>query len=424
MFFERHAGGEKSLLIHIEKFLHSEQEDIHEFSELAQASGVEILDLLSVKGDQPNPRFFISSGKVKDITNRVQLLCVELVLVNGILSPTQERNLEREFKCRVLDRVGLILDIFAQRVRTHEGKLQVELAQLEYMSTRLIRGWTHLERQKGGVGLRGPGETQLETDRRLLKIRIKSIHARLDKVRSQREQTRRARTKAEMPQISIVGYTNAGKSTLFNRVTDSNVYVEDQLFATLDPTLRRIDLPHAGPAILVDTVGFIRHLPHRLINAFRATLEESVNATLLIHVVDASNEEKMEHIDQVSLVLQEIEADHIPQLLVYNKIDKISGIEPRIDRDAAGVPQAVWLSSLNQEAIPLLFEALSERIAQSLSYYSLKLKPEQGRLRSKFYELGVVIQESYLEDGQIQLDIALPKTMYDKVMMNDAYHIS
>ncbi len=416
MFFERHAGGEKSLLVHVEKFLVSEQEDINEFSELAQASGVEILDILSVKGQQPNPRFLISKGKVEEITQLVQTLSIELVLINSILSPTQERNLESEFKCRVVDRVGLILDIFAQRARTHEGKLQVELAQLEHMSTRLIRGWTHLERQKGGVGLRGPGETQLESDRRLLRLRIKSINAKLDKVRSQREQTRRARIKAEIPQISIVGYTNAGKSTLFNRLTFSDVYVENQLFATLDPTLRRVDLPNSNSAILVDTVGFIRHLPHRLINAFRATLEESVQAALLIQVVDASNHEKMEHMEQVAIVLEEIGADQVPQLLVYNKIDQIA-LEPRIDRDIQGVPEAVWVSALNNEGISLLLEAISERISKTLSRYSLNLGPEQGRLRAKFYELGVVQSECYLENGHIQLELFLPQAMYEKIMI-------
>ncbi|WP_312389883.1 ribosome rescue GTPase HflX, partial [Pseudomonas sp.] len=281
MFFERHGGGERALLVHLEGQNPEAREDPQEFQELALSAGAEIVLLSTVTRHQPSAKFLIGSGKVEELRDLVSAEHVDLVIFNHTLTPSQERNLERVFECRVLDRTGLILDIFAQRARTHEGKLQVELAQLEHMSTRLVRGWTHLERQKGGIGLRGPGETQLETDRRLLRVRLRQIKARLEKVRSQREQARRGRRRADIPSVSLVGYTNAGKSTLFNALTQSDVYAADQLFATLDPTLRRLQLDDLGPIVLADTVGFIRHLPHKLVEAFRATLEESSNSDLL-----------------------------------------------------------------------------------------------------------------------------------------------
>ena len=410
MFFDRYAGGEKSLLVHPEGLDESEREDEREFRELALSSGVEITDLVSVNSTKISPRTFITPGKVEEIKQQVKTFGVELVLVNHALSPSQEKNLEAEFQCRVVDRTGLILDIFAQRARTHEGKLQVELAQLEHLSTRLVRGWTHLERQKGGVGLRGPGETQLETDRRLLRAWIKSINKRLEKVRKQRDQTRRSRQRAEIPQASIVGYTNAGKSTLFNHITSANVYAEDQLFATLDPTLRRLNLPNLGPVILADTVGFIRHLPHRLIEAFRATLEESAAADLLIHVVDCASEERDDNIEQVQHVLQEIDAGELPQLLVYNKVDLLPQMSPRIDRDEQGRPQSVWVSALNDEGLDLLTQAVAERLAQDIVHQHITLGHEQGRLRAQFYALGVVRSESVQEDGNITLEVCLPRS--------------
>jgi GTP-binding protein HflX len=274
----------------------------------------------------------------------------------------------------VLDRTGLILDIFAQRARTHEGKLQVELAQLQHMSTRLVRGWTHLERQKGGIGLRGPGETQLETDRRLLRARIKSITARLEKVRRQREQGRRARSRAELPTLSLVGYTNAGKSTLFNTLTGAQAYAADQLFATLDPTLRRIELSGVGALVLADTVGFIRHLPHDLVAAFRATLEETCKADLLLHVVDAQDRDKQAHIAQVNEVLREIGADSIPQIQVFNKID-LTEVEPRLERDEHGEPDRVWVSAVTGAGLELLTEALTERFHGTQVHGWLQLSP-------------------------------------------------
>ncbi|KZY32855.1 GTPase HflX, partial [Oleiphilus sp. HI0043] len=340
--FDRPDSGELAILVHIDFNSEKEREDPDEFKELVSSAGVETLAVITGSRDKPDARHFVGKGKLEEIQFELEHGEADVVLFNHALSPSQQRNLEAALECRIIDRTGIILDIFAQRARTHEGKLQVELAQLEYMSTRLIRGWTHLERQKGGIGLRGPGETQLESDRRLLRGRIKTITSRLEKVRKQRDQGRRARTRAEIPTVSLVGYTNAGKSTLFNRVTEADVYAADQLFATLDPTLRKLNLPDIGNAILVDTVGFIRHLPHKLVDAFRATLEETCNATLLLHVIDCHDEGRMDNIEQVEHVLKEIGADKVPTLKVYNKLDLLDGREPRIDRDEDGVPQRVW----------------------------------------------------------------------------------
>ena len=329
------------------------------------------------------------------------------MLFNHALSPSQERNIERELKCRVLDRTGVILDIFAQRARTHEGKLQVELAQLEHMSTRLVRGWTHLERQKGGIGLRGPGETQLETDRRLLRERIKAIHKRLEKVRRQRDQGRRARKRADIPTVSLVGYTNAGKSTLFNRITESGVYAADQLFATLDPTLRRLELPDIGPVVIADTVGFIRHLPHKLVEAFRATLEETTQASLLLHVVDCHDERREENMEQVDSVLHEIGADEIPMLQVFNKIDLLEDFRPRVERNEDGEPVRVWVSAQSGEGLELLFDAIVERVAEDLLHQCVVLGPEQGKLRALLHEAGSVISEHYRDNGDVMVEVRL-----------------
>lgn len=325
MFFERHGGGERAILVHLDGQDPEAREDPQEFQELAISAGAETVAFVNVPRHRPTAKYLVGSGKVEELRDLVKAEQVDLVIFNHILTPSQERNLERAFECRVIDRTGLILDIFAQRARTHEGKLQVELAQLEYMSTRLVRGWTHLERQKGGIGLRGPGETQLETDRRLLRVRLRQIKARLEKVRSQREQARRGRKRADIPSVSLVGYTNAGKSTLFNSVTESDVFAANQLFATLDPTLRRLELNDLGPVVLADTVGFIRHLPHKLVEAFRATLEESSNSDLLLHVIDAHEPERMAQIEQVMVVLGEIGAQDLPILEVYNKLDLLEG---------------------------------------------------------------------------------------------------
>ena len=338
------------------------------------------------------------------------------MLFNHALSPSQQRNLEASLGCRVIDRTGVILDIFAQRARTHEGKLQVELAQLEYMSTRLIRGWTHLERQKGGIGLRGPGETQLETDRRLLRARIKTISGRLGKVRKQRDQGRKARVKAEIPTVSLVGYTNAGKSTLFNRLTASDVYAADKLFATLDPTLRRLVIPDVGHTILVDTVGFIRHLPHKLVDAFRATLEETCSATLLLHVIDCHDENRLDNITQVELVLKEIGADDIPTLMVYNKLDLLDEREPRVDRDEDGIPRRVWVSAQTGEGLDLLQQVVAELLGNEIIHKKIELKPELGKFRALLYAANAILSEQIDEKGLTLIEIRMQNADYKKLL--------
>lgn len=408
MFFERPDAGETAVLVHIDFQDEQEREDPGEFLELVRSAGAEPATLLQGSRRRPDPRTFIGSGKVEELRELLAVHHAELVIFNHALSPSQERNLERTLTCRVLDRTGLILDIFAQRARTHEGKLQVELAQLEYMSTRLVRGWTHLERQKGGIGLRGPGETQLETDRRLLRARIKSIHKRLDKVRSQRAQNRRARSRAEIPSVSLVGYTNAGKSTLFNALTQSDVYAANQLFATLDPTLRRLEVTDVGPVVLADTVGFIRHLPHKLVEAFQATLQEAAEASLLIHVIDAADPDRELNVSEVEGVLAEIGADEVPSLRVMNKIDLL-GSSPRIERDGDGLPEVVWLSAQQGLGLDLLAQALAERLAGDVIDAHLVLTPEQGRLRAGLHELDAVREEAFDEQGRILLDIRLPR---------------
>ncbi len=409
MFFERPKSGEKAILVHIDFGDENKAESPQELEELALSAGADPVEFLIGSRAKPSSKFFIGTGKLAELIELVTLHEAEIVIFNHALSPSQERNLEQQIKCRVLDRTGLILDIFAQRARTHEGKLQVELAQLDHMSTRLVRGWTHLERQKGGIGLRGPGETQLETDRRLLRARMKSIVKRLDRVRRQRDQGRRARQRAEVPTISLVGYTNAGKSTLFNRLTESSVYVADQLFATLDPTLRKIQLADVGPAILADTVGFIRHLPHKLVEAFRATLQETSEADLLLHVIDCYDDERSGHIEQVKHVLQEIGASEVPVLEVYNKIDRLDGQEARIDRDDEGRPWRVWVSAVTGEGSELLYQAVSERLSDDIFHQTLNLPASAGQLRAHLYALNAVLRESVDASGQIQVEVRLQK---------------
>lgn len=414
--FDRPAGGERAVLVHIDFPQEDAREDPVEFEMLVESAGAVNCGLIRGSRPSPDARLFIGKGKVEELARYVEDEEAELVIFNHTLSPSQERNLERELKCRVLDRTGLILDIFAQRARTHEGKLQVELAQLEHMSTRLVRGWTHLERQKGGIGLRGPGETQLETDRRLLRARIKSINARLEKVRRQRDQGRRARVRAEIPSVSLVGYTNAGKSTLFNRLTRSDVYAADQLFATLDPTLRRIEIPDLGGLILADTVGFIRHLPHKLVEAFRATLEESRDADFLLHVVDACSPEREDNIFQVNDVLTEIGADKVPTLMVYNKIDLMGDFPPRIDRDDEGTAVAVWLSAATGSGIDLLVQVLNERLGKKMVEGVLRLVPALSAVRAHFYGLKAVQAETTDESGMTLLTIRLPQKAWEQTL--------
>ncbi|MFO7602186.1 MAG: ribosome rescue GTPase HflX, partial [Gammaproteobacteria bacterium] len=379
--FERHQGGERAVLVHIDFDAYAENEERQEFVDLATSAGVVIADMITGKRRTPHPAYLVGTGKAEEIRDCVQAQGADVVLFNHALTPIQERNLEKLCGCRVLDRTGLILDIFAQRARTHEGKLQVELAQLKHLSTRLVRGWTHLERQKGGIGLRGPGETQLETDRRLLGERIKLLNRRLAKVRKQRQQGRRARQRAEVPTVSLVGYTNAGKSTLFNSMTAAGVLAADQLFATLDPTLRRVELPQGQTIILADTVGFIRHLPHDLVASFRSTLQETLEADLLLHVVDAADERRDANIQQVHEVLAEIGADQQPIIEVFNKIDALPQGEVHVDRDDQGRPRRVWLSAQQGQGIELLREVIGEFLGKARVQARLTLPPSAGRLR-------------------------------------------
>lgn len=364
----------------------------------------------------PAPKYFVGSGKAEEIRQWVESTHAQLILFNHELSPSQERNLEKLCKCRVLDRTGLILDIFAKRARTFEGKLQVELAQLQHLSTRLVRGWTHLERQRGGIGLRGPGETQLEVDRRLIDSRIRTIKRRLIKVRAQRAQGRKSRIKAGIPTVSIVGYTNAGKSTLFNRLTKSEVYTAHQLFATLDPTLRRLKLPTIGYVILADTVGFIRHLPHNLVEAFRATLEETQQADLLLHVVDAADPRRHELITSVNEVLKQIDADDIPQLQIYNKLDLLPEQKPHIDADSDGNPIRVWLSAVKEQGLDLLEKALIAVLSPQMITTEINLSAEEGKLRAYLYELDAVIVEQKSEEGGWSMRVKMPKITFDHMM--------
>ena len=414
MFFERHEGGEAAVLVQIAVDDGQPEQDLLEFEELVRSAGGTPVALITGRRKSPSAKYFVGEGKVDEIRQAREATDAELVVFNHPLTPSQERNLERALQCRVLARTGLILDIFAQRARTHEGKLQVELAQLRHMSTRLIRGWTHLERQKGGIGLRGPGETQLETDRRLLRARITSIEARLDRVKAQRAQSRRARQRADIPLVSLVGYTNAGKSTLFNHLTTAAVFAADQLFATLDPTLRRVDLEQFGPVVLADTVGFIAQLPHTLVAAFKATLEETLNATLLLHVIDVSAEARERLIEDVGVVLEEIGAGEIPQLLVFNKID-LAELPARVQRDEQGRPVAVYVSAQTGAGIADLLGAIRERLAPEIFSGNVHLSSADGRLRAALYELGAVLTEEWDDAGGSDLSIRLPMSDWQRL---------
>ncbi|MBA2710922.1 MAG: GTPase HflX [Tatlockia sp.] len=403
--FERPKGGERAILVQLALPGVDAEKALAEFEELALSAQAEIMTCVLGARANPEAKYYVGLGKAQEIQELVLAYEAELVLVNHELSPSQERNLERLFQCRVVDRSGLILDIFAQRARTFEGKLQVELAQLQHISTRLIRGWTHLERQKGGIGLRGPGETQLETDRRLLRERIKYINKRLAKVRRSRLENRRARQKAEMPTISLVGYTNAGKSTLFNRLTGEHSYVADKLFATLDPTMRRLDLPGSGSVILTDTVGFIRDLPHHLVEAFSATLEETEEADLLVHVIDISDPSWRETIFEVQKVLAEIGVTEIPIIQVFNKIDQQEFWEPKIDQHEESCK--VWLSAKTGAGINLLRDAIAIKLSGSIIEEEVQLSPSEAKLRAKLYQLEAVISEKPNEEGGWHLKIKL-----------------
>jgi len=380
--------------------------ELEELRLLAVSAGGEVCGHLTGKRERPDVATYLGKGKAEELHDRVVQEAIDIAIINHDLSPTQERNLEKIAGCRVLDRTGLILDIFAQRARSHEGKLQVELAQLEHLSTRLVRGWTHLERQRGGIGLRGPGETQLEVDRRLIRDRMKHLRQRLEKVRAQRGSRRKARHKIPIPTASLVGYTNAGKSTLFNRLTGAGVYAADQLFATLDPTMRRLRLPGNTEVILADTVGFIRHLPHQLVEAFKSTLEEVAEADLLLHVVDSASPDRLEQIEQVQRVLEEIGAASIPQITVLNKID-LTGEPPRSERDSQGNIVRVQVSARDDSGMDLLIAAIAEHFRQSRVACRLQLPPHAGRLRALIYEHLHVLKETVTDQGDWQLAIEL-----------------
>ncbi len=413
--FERPQRGEKAILVHVDQGVNADSEELQEFRELAVSAGA--LPLATVTGSRkaPDPRSYVGRGKAAEIRDSVVQEGAELVIFNHTLSPTQERNLEREFQCRVVDRTGLILDIFAQRARSFEGKLQVELAQLRHLSTRLVRGWTHLERQKGGIGLRGPGETQLETDRRLIGRRISQIGKRLQKVEGQRNQGRKSRSKAEIPTISLVGYTNAGKSTLFNSLTNAEVYAADQLFATLDPTLRRVTLSDDRSMVLADTVGFIANLPHELVAAFRSTLQETSEAALLLHVIDADSHQRAVCVSEVNEVLDQIGASKIPQIEVLNKIDLLDEVSPKIERDQTGAVRRVWISAATGEGLELLLEVLTEFFYQERVHRVVQLGPADGRLRARLFELGRVLNEQVTDEGGWELEVELPRKVFEQL---------
>jgi GTP-binding protein HflX len=400
-------GGERAVLVRLGLGVPVDPEDLQEFRQLAVSAGTEPVATVTGRRERPDPRYFMGSGKADELRAVAEANDADVLLVDHALSPSQERNLEKLTGRRVLDRNGLILDIFAQRARSFEGKLEVELAQLKHMSTRLVRGWTHLERQKGGIGLRGPGETQLETDRRLLGQRVRVLTKRLEKIKQQRETGRQMRAEIPVPSLALVGYTNAGKSTLFRSLTGADAYVADQLFATLDPTVRRVTLPGGTLVVAADTVGFIRELPHELVAAFQSTLTEAREATLLLHVVDASDPRRDEHIAQVDTVLAEIGAGEIPQILVYNKIDRL-GFEPRIDRDADGRVTAVWISAEKRAGLDLLTSAVAERLARFARRARIRVPASAGAVRSRLYAAKAVRNEQSTDDGSIELAVELP----------------
>ena len=403
--FDRPDSGERAILVHLT--LHALREDLLELKELAKSAGTNPVHVVTGSRKSPDAKYFVGTGKLDEIKSEVDAYAADIVLFNHALSPSQERNLEKFLGVRVVDRNGLILDIFAQRAKSFEGKLQVELAQLKHLSTRLVRGWTHLERQKGGIGMRGPGETQLETDRRLVAVRIKQIQKRLEKVDKQRHQGRSKRKKAEIPSVSLVGYTNAGKSTLFNRLTGADTYSADQLFATLDPTLRSCRLPNNNDIVLADTVGFIRHLPHELVASFKSTLQEASEADLLLHVVDVNSDNRDGIIKEVNQVLGDIGADKIQCIEVFNKIDLLDDMPPKVDRDDEGNAVRVWLSAETGQGIDLLMNVLAEQFTNSTSKKKCYLRPDQGQIRAKLFTCAKIIDEHINDSGGSDLTIEI-----------------
>ena len=409
------AFDEQAILVHVNFSQHHNSEDLSELRLLVSSAGVTAVQEVTTSRSAPDAKFFVGSGKAQEIANLVADSGATLVIFNHALTPAQTRNVERLCLARVIDRTTLILDIFAQRARTFEGKLQVELAQLQHLASRLVRGWDSLDRQKGGIGLRGPCETQLETDRRLLRERVKALQGRLAKLEKQRQQGRRARQRAEVPVVSVVGYTNAGKSTLFNRITRADVYAADQLFATLDPTLRKLPLKGVGEIILADTVGFIRHLPHNLVAAFKSTLQETRDADLQLHVVDLADVRRDDNMQQVSAVLEDIDANHIPQLLVFNKIDLL-GQPARIEYNEFNQPLAVYLSAHSGEGVELLLQAIAQLLSELYIDIVLSLPPQQGIWRARFHQQHCIMQEQFDDDGYCQLTLRLSESLWQRCL--------
>ena len=414
--FERPRGGERAILVGVGIGHAVDPIDTAEFQALAASAGTLRVGLVLASRPRPDPKFFVGSGKADEIRACAEQTGAEVVLVDQTLSPSQERNLEKLTKRRVLDRNGLILDIFAQRARSFEGKLQVELAQLSHLASRLVRGWTHLERQKGGIGLRGPGETQLETDRRLIGKRIRTLRGRLEKLARQRDTGRRVRREVPVPTVALVGYTNAGKSTLFNALTGSATFVANQLFATLDPTVRQVELPGVGEVVLADTVGFVRSLPHELIAAFRSTLQEARDADLLLHVVDAGDPSRIERVEQVREVLRGISAGDIRELLVFNKIDLTGTEVPRITRGADGVPAHAWVSAATGAGLSELKGAISQAVRLNQIERTLHLSMQAAAIRSDLYRRKAVRAERQCEDGSWELDVTLESAELAKLL--------
>jgi GTP-binding protein HflX len=410
---ERAERGNRAVILH-PQFRATGPDSLDEFQELARSAGAEVAGIVCAPRDRPDARYFVGSGKIEELAERVEELEADLVLVSQSLSAVQERNIEKACKARVLDRATLILDIFAQRAQSYEGKLQVELAQLRHLSTRLVRGWTHLERQKGGIGLRGPGETQLETDRRLIGVRIRQLNSRLEKVARQREQSRRQRQRSRAPLIALVGYTNAGKSTLFNALTGADVGAENLLFATLDPTVRRMQGLHCGDVLLADTVGFVSDLPHELIAAFRATLQEAREADVLLHVIDLSDPYRVERQSDVEAVLESIGAERIPVIRVFNKID-LSGHQPAVQRDERGRPSAVNISAQTGAGLEQLRQAVSDWLSSERINRWIRLGGCHGRLRAQLFELGVVSEERIAENGSWMIHVDVPRETAERL---------
>jgi GTP-binding protein HflX len=413
--FERPRGGERAVLVGVGIGHPVDPTDIAEFAALAASAGTVGLGTVLAARARPDPKYFVGSGKAEEIRAFAEAHQADLVLVDQTLTPSQERNLEKLTGRRVLDRNGLILDIFAQRARSFEGKLQVELAQLSHLATRLVRGWTHLERQKGGIGLRGPGETQLETDRRLIAKRIRTLRSRLEKLDRQRDTGRHVRREVPVPTVALVGYTNAGKSTLFNSLTGADSYVANQLFATLDPTVRRIELAGIGEVVLADTVGFVRALPHELIAAFRSTLQEARDADLLLHIVDASDPLRGERMEQVREVLRGIGAGEIRELVVFNKID-LSCDVPRTILGPDGAPTQAWVSAVTGAGLQSLCESLAQAVRPNQVRRTLHLDLKAAAVRSELYKRNAVRAERQCEDGSWEMDVELDLTEVAKLL--------